>query len=220
MLKNILLVGILSFGVTIFAAEKVSFRSNNIKELKQAIAQKEAQKITDDDKAFYAVRLAYLQNPANVDTVAKLEQIVKANGKKYTDESSFYSKVIQAARFTLLPNQIFIEFSKIEKYKNNHYMQMRIFGQDYPRNLWTLEQKRLGAIYSINCGIERKNINIIDDYVAKYIKYTENTESSIVKNDLSIVYRKMLVLLPENPGLKQSATKVGLVLRACGVDVK
>ena len=57
-------------------------------------------------------------------------------------------------------------------------------------------------------------------FLTKKSNVTESTDISIIKNDILPIYRQVVMGLSENQDLKPFATKVGLVLRSCGMDIK
>ena len=57
-------------------AATVKYYSNNVQEIKQVIQEKINANVKDMERAIYCVRLAYLQDPASVNTVDKIYKIV------------------------------------------------------------------------------------------------------------------------------------------------
>ena len=194
------------------------FKGNDVAALKTAIAEKQNNKLSDKDIAMISLRLAYLQDAKKVDTVEKIESIIKGCIKLNEDKVATF--VARAVIATNMPDNILVKVAN--SYKNVQYVKIWYFGRNYPaNNTYTLEQKKNGALEAINFFYAKNNQEkFVERFLVNYLSYTESMDSAVIKNDLLPIYRKILVKIPDNPKYKLVATKIGLALKASGVDVK
>ena len=208
------------FAMVCGAAENVSNinKSTDVQALKALLEAKDTAPFT---KSLIETRIAYLENPANVDSVEKLEKFIS---KYFPNVNSNYLGRLVLARCrnsssfldTLAPKAY-------AKYKDNLYAKEFYCLYGYPKaSVYTEQEKRAAGIEVMLNILDGKKIEVkrLELALKFYINATAKLDVSMVKNDLVPVYRKAVVLLVDKPELKPFATRVGLVLRANGIDVK
>lgn len=208
------------FAMVCGAAENVLNinKSTDVQALKAQLEAKDTAPLT---KSLIEIRIAYLENPANVDSIEKLEKFIS---KYFPNVNSNILGRLVLARCrnsndflgTLAPKAY-------AKYKDNLYAKEVYCLYGYPKtSVYTEQEKRAAGIEVMLNRLDAKKIEVNKLNIALkfYIDATAKLDTSMVKNDLVPVYRKAVVLLVDNPDLKPFATRVGLVLRANGIDVK
>lgn len=193
-------------------------KSTDVQALK---AQLEAKDTHPTTKSLIEIRIAYLENPANVDSIEKLEKFISKHFPNVSSDA-FGRLVLARCR----NSRSFLEFlapKAYAKYKDNIYAKEFYCLYGYPKtSVYTDQEKRAAGIEAMLNILDGKKISIrrLEVALKFYINATAKLDVSMVKNDLVPVYRKTVVLLVDKPELKPFATRVGLVLRANGIDVK
>lgn len=202
------------------SADLIAITSNDVDKLQKAVANTS---LKDYHRARYAVKLAFLKDVKNVDSVEKIEAILINYLDKPLPANRLAVMTLTCCKTCGLGDAISVK--AFEKYKSNFYAQRQYVLEDYPSSKkYTNEEKRIAAVFCMKELIKLKDATIKNKQLSivleKYIKATESTDISIIKSDLLPIYRQVVMGLSESSDLKSFATKIGLVLRSCGMDIK
>lgn len=215
MLKKMFVVFALVAGVSVFAEvnDHENWRKVNMASItsEQIAYMKDfSSKNKGYHSAIYALTVFYAENPNAEFTVAKMESIVKGY---VNSEKGIYSPVMgYISRSGKINNAIATELLKSGKYDNEEAFKWLVVKGVI--NAGNVNQYRVNYIKDATDG------NKIATTVNYLINDCSKLKDAEATKYLTAAYRVILPKLVDVPDLKNSATKLGLALKAYGVDVK
>lgn len=108
-----------------------------------------------------------------------------------------------------------------DEMKNSFYFKRHYVLSSFPEK-YSDKDARQASLICIKhfLSMEKAPATELDFCLKKYLSSVEEEKSSVIKEDLLPIYRKLSFLIFEKPELKNFTTKVGLILMSCGEEIK
>lgn len=218
MLKKLFLFAAMVASVAVFAEtdfkkiDLVNVNAEQVKSMKEFIATaKSPTRKSACEIAIYAFE--------NNIKLSNFEQIVNIAQKNEKEIYKAFSNSVYYVYYSKQFDKFGAQILKDERSDNNFTVNYMI-----AYGLWEIENPQKYQINFIKRELELKkskiSVAVFNKVIDNFIKSIEkDTEENAIKN-LKLVYRAIVKKLMDNPELKTAATKVGLVLRSYGIDIK